>query len=234
MQAVAESTDVMLEEGEIANYTGAMRIFIGEPAVEAAGTLMITSSRVVWMPSNGQQRVQGFSLYYQAIAMHAVSRDTSDFPHPCLYVQLDAEQNISEVSEALRQGGGPANGVKRQRGGGESDEPADEAEPLDYQEVRLVPAAPSDATLDAMFKAMSEGAALNPDPDDGEGDGDEGDFFADEDELLAGVSAQQLSMLERYENMLAAPAEAADDDGRFDDAEEEAEADEDKETGQAR
>ena len=154
----------MLEEGETANYTGAMRIFIGEPAVEAAGTLMITSSRVVWMPSNGQQRVQGFSLFYQAIAMHAVSRDTSDFPHPCLYVQLDAEQNISEVSEALRQGGGPANGVKRQRGGGESDEPAeeaeDEAEPVDYQEVRLVPAAPSDATLDAMFKAMSEGACV--------------------------------------------------------------------------
>ena len=79
-------------------------------------------------------------------------------------MQLDAEQNISEVSEALRQGGGPANGVKRQRGGGESDEPAeeaeDEAEPLDYQEVRLVPAAPSDATLDAMFKAMSEGACV--------------------------------------------------------------------------
>ena len=154
----------MLEEGETANYTGAMRIFIGEPAVEASGTLMITTSRVVWMPSNGQQRVQGFSLFYQAIAMHAVSRDTSDFPHPCLYVQLDAEQNISEVSEALRQGGGPANGVKRQRGGGEADEPAeeaeDEAEPVDYQEVRLVPAAPSDATLDAMFKAMSEGACV--------------------------------------------------------------------------
>ena len=34
--------------------------------------------------------------------------------------------------------------------------------------------------------------------------------------------------------MLAAPAEAVDDDGRFDDAEEEAEGDEDKETGQAR
>ena len=33
--------------------------------------------------------------------------------------------------------------------------------------------------------------------------------------------------------MLAAPAEAADNDGRFDDAEEE-EADEDNETGQAR
>ena len=77
----------MLEEGETANYTGAMRIFIGEPAVEASGTLMITTSRVVWMPSNGQQRVQGFSLFYQAIAMHAVSRDTTDFPHPCLYPQ---------------------------------------------------------------------------------------------------------------------------------------------------
>ena len=141
-----QSTDVMLEEGETATYTGAMRIFIGEPAVEASGTLMITTSRVVWMPSNGQQRVQNFSLSYQAIAMHAVSRDTSDFPHPCLYVQLDAEQNISEVSEALRQGGGPANGVKRQRGGGEADAPAaeeeDEEEPVDYQEVRLMPAAP--------------------------------------------------------------------------------------------
>ena len=68
------------------------------------------------------------------------------------------------MSEALRQGGGPANGVKRQRGGGEADEPAeeaeDEAEPVDYQEVRLVPAVPSDATLDAMFKAMSEGACV--------------------------------------------------------------------------
>ena len=47
------------------------------------------------------------------------------------------------------------------------------------------------------------------------------------------VSARAASP-HRYENMLAAPAEAADDDGRFDDAEEEAEADEDKETGQAR
>ena len=47
------------------------------------------------------------------------------------------------------------------------------------------------------------------------------------------VSARAASP-RRYENMLAAPAEAADDDGRFDDAEEEAEADEDKETGQAR
>ena len=42
----------------------------------------------------GQQRVQGFSLFFQAIAMHAVSRDTSDFPHACLYVQLDAEHSL--------------------------------------------------------------------------------------------------------------------------------------------
>lgn len=155
----------MLEEDEIANYTGGMRIFIGDPAIEATGTLMITSRRVVWLPSNGQQRVQGFSLFYQAIAMHAVSRDVSDFPHPCLYVQLDAEQNISEVSDALRQGGGPA--VKRQRQAGEAgeapaegEEAEDEVEPVDYQEMRLVPAAPSDAALDAMFKAMSEGVCV--------------------------------------------------------------------------
>ena len=56
--------------------------------------------------------------------------------------------------------------------------------------------------------------------------------------LVHGLSVQfsiYLSIsISRYENLLAAPAEAAGDDGRFDDAEEDAEADEDKETGQAR
>ena len=239
MVSVAESPDVMLEEDETQLDARAMRIFCGDPGVEATGTLMITSRRVVWVPSNGQQRVQGFSLFYQAIAMHAISRDTTDFPHPCLYVQLDAEQNISEVSEALRQGSGPVTKRQRHEGasgdadGGEEDE---DEEVVDYQEIRLVPAVPSDSALDAMFKAMSEGAALNPDPDDGEGEGedDEGGFYTNEDELLAGVSSQQLSMLERYDQMLALPADAADADGRFDDAEEDEDGAEDKETGQPR
>ena len=178
----------------------------------------------MWLPSNGQQRVQGFSLFFQAIAMHAVSRDTSDFPHPCLYVQLDPEQNISEVSDALRQGSGPASKRQRHESGSAADDlDEDEEEDVDYQEMRLVPADGADAALDAMFKAMSDGAAANPDPGDDEDDeDDEGGFYTNEDELLAGVSSQQLSMLERYEGMLNAQP-AADADGRFDDAEEEEE-----------
>ena len=191
--------------------------------------------RVVWLPSNGQQRVQGFSLFFQAIAMHAVSRDTSDFPHPCLYVQLDPEQNISEVSDALRQGSGPASKRQRHDGGSAADdlEEDEEEEDIDYQEMRLVPVDGVDAALDAMFKAMSEGAAANPDPgDDDDDDDDEGGFYTNEDELLAGVSSQQLSMLERYEGMLNAQP-AADADGRFDDAEEEEEEGEEEEQQQA-
>ena len=246
------AADVMLSEGEAASHSGVTRIFLGTEQLEATGTLMITNRRapdttqtqtphtrhsnaaepancvcvcrrVVWLPSNGQQRVQGFSLFFQAIAMHAVSRDTDDFPHPCLYVQLDPEQNISEVSDALRQGSGPASKRQRQGADGAADDlDEDEEEDIDYQEMRLVPADGADEALDAMFKAMSEGAAANPDPgddDDDDEDDEGGGFYTNEDELLAGVSSQQLSMLERYEGMLdAQPAAGAE--GRFDDAEE--------------
>ena len=57
--------------------------------------------RVVWIPEAQEANASensGFSLFYQAIAMHAVCRDISDFPHPCVYLQLDPEQNVGDLA----------------------------------------------------------------------------------------------------------------------------------------
>ena len=123
--------------------------------------------------------------------MHAVSRDTSQFHSSCLYLQLDGEQSLSELTgtkdgaaatEVMDTGGDAV--VEKEGatddqldGGEESDDGADEAdEPL--EEVRLVPLdakeedGGADGALEALFNALSDGAALNPDDDDDDDDAD--------------------------------------------------------------
>ena len=56
--------------------------------------------RVVWLPEGSTTEAKGFSLFYPAIVMHAVSRDVSDFHSPCLYMQLDAEQSFGELASS--------------------------------------------------------------------------------------------------------------------------------------
>ncbi|XP_037090544.1 methylosome subunit pICln-like [Pollicipes pollicipes] len=120
------------------------------------GTLYIAESRVSWTGAEGQ----GFSLEYPHIMLHAVSRDTSNFPHPCLYMMVDADIDPQD---------GPADG-----GADSSDE--DAASGSSVTEVRFVPE--DEAALDRMFHAMSECQSLHPDPNDSvsaEGDDFEGD-----------------------------------------------------------
>lgn len=45
--------------------------------------------RVSWCGISGQ----GFSLEYTGIAVHAVCKDTSKFPHECIYCMLDSSMN---------------------------------------------------------------------------------------------------------------------------------------------
>ncbi|VDP14787.1 unnamed protein product [Soboliphyme baturini] len=51
------------------------------------GCLYVSESRVVWIGDHGN----GFSLEYQAIALHALSRDLSNFPEECLYLMIDVD-----------------------------------------------------------------------------------------------------------------------------------------------
>jgi len=195
--------------------------------------------------------------------MHAVSRDKSQFHSSCLYLQLDGEQSLRELTgsrepvatasegEAMDTGGhvnGNGAVAGAEEAGKEEEAAADDEEadePL--EEVRLVPIDAKeeegglDAALEALFKALSDGAALNPDDDD---DDDEGDgFFSAEsfaegegggnvleitngfgtEQMLSleGATPEQLAMLERYDQMLEQSGSLqVNNDGRYDDPEE--------------
>ena len=106
-------------------------------------------------------------------------------PGPCVYLQLSVEGETG--------GGANGAGASDDDGDGASD---DSASPSGG-EVRLFPANPAD--VDAIFAALCEGAALNPDPgavgagEEG-GDGD-GDLFFDREAAAAGAAAARLDAL---------------------------------------
>jgi hypothetical protein len=198
--------------------------------------------------------------------MHAVSRDTSSFHSPCIYLQVEAKGRFSSATQgssangtaAMDTSGSHANGSGGHDSSGathdddseqDGDEDDDEA-----QEVRLVPLGAEgdsalDAVLDRLYEALSECAALNPDPDDGSDDEDDYELdegadglqgvvslegledasgWIDPQSLLAGATPAQRAMLERYDAMLEASEletrvdtlRVDNSDGRFDDAEE--------------
>lgn len=50
--------------------------------------LFSSSHRLLWLPQDPAGH--GFALHYPSISLHAVSRDLSSFPAPCLYLMLDS------------------------------------------------------------------------------------------------------------------------------------------------
>jgi len=245
MRVLEPSGDVVtLEDGEETRVQKRVHLYVGHRC-DGTGMLLVTTRRVVWDPDCQARGLSGFSLFYPAIAMHAVCRDTSDFSQPCIYLQLDPEQNLGELAGVFEQ-----EDASSKRARPESDDPsteaanaapmADDEEDSDggeeedddvdqtWQELRLVPATEggegnvganstgTDAAsvpdeLDTIYAALCECAALNPDPDDGD---DEGEAYFNSEEVLSSATAEQLSMLDRYDQLLA------DGDGRYDDAEE--------------
>ena len=184
--------------------------------------------------------------------MHAVSRDTTLFPSPCVYVQIDAQHRVGTT---VATNGAMPMEVSSGTGGDdadEGDEDGDDAaeEDEETQEIRLVPIVEVDGdgmdqALDALFKALSECAALNPDDDEDDEDDDDGyvgphdggddfdenavigfDGTIDPSDLMANATPAQLAMLEKYDAMLdtsnletgTAALQVVNCDGRFDDA----------------
>lgn len=117
------------------------------------GSLYITESCVSWLSESGQ----GFMLEYPKISLHAVARETSSFPKPCLYVMVDGRLDDEEKAD-----------------GDSEDEEEDEDQ---ITEVRFVP---EDATaLDLMHQAVCDGNILHPDPDDSLSDEDDANYTPD-------------------------------------------------------
>eukprot|EP00455_Lapot_gusevi_P047625 TRINITY_DN6467_c0_g1_i2.p1 TRINITY_DN6467_c0_g1~~TRINITY_DN6467_c0_g1_i2.p1 ORF type:complete len:203 (-),score=63.00 TRINITY_DN6467_c0_g1_i2:44-622(-) len=84
----------------------------------------------------------------------------------------------------------------------------------DEEEINEVRFVPSDAeTLDILFHSFSEGASLNPDPED-EG---AGDFYYNADEVNSGYDNYRNSVLNHLDSVFQAPP--GFDAGQFEDAE---------------
>ncbi|CAH1781601.1 unnamed protein product [Owenia fusiformis] len=104
------------------------------------GTLFITENQVSWLSAEGT----GFSLDYEQISLHAVSRDTTTFPEECLYLMIDGKLTDD-----------------RESGEDAEDDDDDESATTD---VRFIPQ--NKETLDTMYRNMCECQALHPDPED--------------------------------------------------------------------
>ncbi|XP_071549458.1 methylosome subunit pICln isoform X2 [Panulirus ornatus] len=123
--------------------------FINEQCL-GTGILYIAESRVSWARDGANA---GFSLEYPHIAIHAVSRDVSNFAHPCLYLMIDAKLQEPE-----------ANTVN----GFEGPDSEDEDDDMAMTEVRFVPT--DQFSLEPMYKALNDCQVLHPDPEDQQSD----------------------------------------------------------------
>ena len=98
-------------------------------------------SYLSWVSDDQSQQ---FSLEYPNISIHAISRDTSAFPHPCLYLMHcpqggEGEGEEEEMEEEEKEEGGEDGGVGE---GVEGEEMA---------EIRLVPQDPNQCKLAAVL-----------------------------------------------------------------------------------
>jgi len=129
------------------------------------GILYIAESRVSWVNSSSGE---GFSLEYPHICLHAVSRT----PVECLYMMLDTTISPKLGDEEID----------------DADEEEDEDdENEDEQGSTVMKFLPDDtASLEAMYAAMSQCQALNPDPQDSDSDPENIFVDADGDEGIEG------------------------------------------------
>merc|ERR1712079_508677 len=135
------------------------------------GALYISEARVSWVGIQGQ----GFSLEYPHIALHAVSRDLTQFHQECLYLMIDVrlvDEEGTPMSTPNTSGDDDSEDEMESDGG--------------MTEIRFVP---DDATsLDTMFAAMSECQQLHPDTDDSDSEAAEEEGMYDDAEEDVGAN----------------------------------------------
>lgn len=164
------------------------------------GTLYVAETRLSWFDGAGL----GFALEYPSIGLHAISRDSSAYPHEHLYVMVNGK--LSDGNEA-------------EMADKEDDEDEDSGSDENgvISEFRFVPS--DKAALEPMFSAMCECQALHPDPEDQDSEDDfEGEEYDVEEaeqgagdipsfytceEGLSSLTPEGEATLERLEGMLA-------------------------------
>ena len=173
-----------------------------DPASSAIlGELYITDARVAFVPRDPTS-TSAYACEYRCLALHAISREDDRYGSGgCVYCQIDGGADAPSATTTTNED--EAN----------DDEPHDEDDPVTAH-VRFVP---KDATtLEEIYRAMSEGSLLNPDPDAEEYDDDDDEYVDDDDEAHAREAA-----LERLDKLLVVDDEVEAlmkrDPGRFED-----------------
>ncbi|GAX85196.1 hypothetical protein CEUSTIGMA_g12615.t1 [Chlamydomonas eustigma] len=86
--ALSATGEPLLEEDEqVKCSAGSVSVTLWNNMDTGAGSLYITTKRVIWIDPS--QLHLTMALRYQQIVMHAISRDSSTFPRPCIYLQLE-------------------------------------------------------------------------------------------------------------------------------------------------
>lgn len=88
----AQDGSPILEDGEkLIHAEEDVAFFLNTEKAEGVGTLFITSLHVIWLSKEDKEK--GYSMDFYFINIHAICHDTTNFPYPCIYAQLDSEEN---------------------------------------------------------------------------------------------------------------------------------------------
>ncbi|TPX63683.1 hypothetical protein SpCBS45565_g06455 [Spizellomyces sp. 'palustris'] len=144
--------------------------------IPGKGDLYVAESQLVWY---SPEKRLSIAIDYPSIGIHAISRQgdalTEGKPH--VYGQLDSMVIVREERTDAMDHDGESDGEEQ------------------ACEFRLVP---DDLTAHAMFQAISDCAALHPDPDAEEDDNEEGDWYytPDDPQELNGLQEAALQHLD--------------------------------------
>jgi nucleotide-sensitive chloride channel 1A len=97
-ERTANGTPVLETAEEVLHVERNVQAFFEGPPFrsEGKGDLFVTSRRVVWLHSTNA--AHGFGITFQSLSIHAICTDTDSFPHPCIYCQVDKDDDgLSEV-----------------------------------------------------------------------------------------------------------------------------------------
>ncbi|KAH7853693.1 hypothetical protein Vadar_005582 [Vaccinium darrowii] len=143
---------------ELIHVQPGVSIVLANCPPESPGTLYISSKQVVWL--SDLDRTKGYAVDFLSVSLHAISRDPEAYPSPCIYAQIDTEDEDGDQSEG-------------------SD--TEDNGPLVLSKVTEMRLVPSDSNqLDTLFEIFCQCAELNPEPVEEEEEAHNWIFSADQ------------------------------------------------------
>lgn len=143
---------------ELIHVQPGVSIVLANCPPESPGTLYISSKQVVWL--SDVDRTKGYAVDFLSVSLHAISTDPEAYPSPCIYAQIDTEDEDGDQSEG-------------------SD--TEDNGPLVLSKVTEMRLVPSDSNqLDTLFEIFCHCAELNPEPVEEEEEAHNWIFSADQ------------------------------------------------------